>query len=401
MGKILDWLFKNSNERIDLLNQSVMDMQAQMASREECASKRVEELREDIKKLESNHEFIRIQQNDLSILLNRVKEDSAVQQEETRLGIRKTHELIQGLQDRMVDLIASYERDIRIGGSRYNWMTHSISQINDEIVSLYNKPIKHNLTQNQIIKNVIKSKWQMIDRMAQQEDIGDSLICPICEKEFLIAQEDKLESECIFLGGHLVRYRCPHCGVIFGPMKMFRLNDAEFSDEYKVHYSVFSEGDSTEAEIATFNQLHPEREKRYLNFGAGAWSKTIDNLREEGYDVWGYDPYAPSESAFIITDWNVLQEMRFDGIFSHDLMEHLRNPVEELKKMKSILKESGVMVHSTACYNYVYEYTRFHLYFYTGDSVKAICSRVGLSIIDKNENSETMTVNYLFGHGNI
>lgn len=309
-------------------------------------------------------------------------------------------DLKQRTESRIEDLVASYERDIVIGGSRYNWNSHKLEQINNEIISLYNKPDKKNLRDEQLIKNIIRNKWKLIDKFEEKCHLEGELECPVCHHKFKENESDILESECVFLGGKLRRFLCPNCNGIFGPNKMLLLDDHEFSDEYTTHYSVFSEGDSTEAEIRTFFRLNPEKGKKYLNYGSGAWSKTISTLRDQGFDLIGFDPYAPVKSEHIINSWEELSLHKFDGIFSHDLLEHLRNPVEEFNKMKTILSDEGIMVHSTACFNYVYEYTRFHLFFYTGTSVNEICNQTGLRVIAKDECNEEMIVDYTFAHNN-
>jgi len=53
--------------------------------------------------------------------------------------------------------------------------------------------------------------------------------------------------------------------------------------------------------------------------------------------------------------------MRFDGIFSNNVLEHFRHPVQELQRMERLLHEGGSMAHATPCFEYLYEYTRFHL----------------------------------------
>ena len=59
------------------------------------------------------------------------------------------------------------------------------------------------------------------------------------------------------------------------------------------------------------------------------------------------------------------------------------NPVEDLKFMRSILLNiQSLMSHSTGCYNYKYEYTRFHTHFFLGDSVKIMSKESGLKIVD-------------------
>jgi len=162
---------------------------------------------------------------------------------------------------------------------------------------------------------------------------------------------------------------------------MLTLSKEELDYDYALHYSVFSENDTTEYEKHTFYQFKPQKEYKYLNYGCGVWSRTISELREEGYDVYGFDPYAQtSDNEYVLTSYEALKAMRFDGIFSNNVLEHLQNPLETLMLMKSLLKDDhSKMIHSTPCYEYLYEYTRFHLVFFTGHSLEILCRKAGLT----------------------
>ena len=142
--------------------------------------------------------------------------------------------------------------------------------------------------------------------------------------------------------------------------------------------------------------MNPEKGKKYLNYGCGAWATTIKTLRDKGYDVYGYDPFAPCDSEYIITDQKILEQNQYDGIFSHDLLEHLRYPVETFKLFGKILTSKGIMAHSTACYRYVYEYDRFHLVFYTGDAVRFLCEKTGFKQINKQEDVDNLRFNIIY-----
>ena len=232
-----------------------------------------------------------------------------------------------------------------------------------------------------IIKNQILSRWQMVDALDSLR-FPDSyeVKCGICGYSNKKNTFEKKISQCIFNGGTLERFVCPACGVIFGPLKISCMNEAQLAEEYRQSYSVFSEGDSTEAELNTFYSIAKDKNGVYLNFGAGAWSKTEKKIRNAGYIVYNYDPYAPaSHDEWLITDKDCLKNMKFDGIFSNNLLEHLQNPIETLIFMKSLLRdEKSQMAHSTPCYQYLYEYTRFHLFFYTGTSLPYLCNKIGL-----------------------
>ena len=72
--------------------------------------------------------------------------------------------------------------------------------------------------------------------------------------------------------------------------------------------------------------------------------------------------------------------MRFDGLFSNNVLEHFREPAIELAYMRTLLKPGGLMAHATPCFEYRFEYTRFHLFFFLGRSRALLASQIGMSI---------------------
>ena len=273
-------------------------------------------------------------------------------------------------------------------GSWYNALTNIYMQL------------EHRMTEQQAgdtvgfgLEKAVQNKWKLIDKYYREPD---TFVCPICGAVIPTREADIRQSEDIFGGGKLVRYCCPSCGAVVGPNKMLDLSDEELSEEYGIHYQINVEGGSSEAEKETFMDLKPEKGKRYLNYGCGGWNDSIGELRKDGYDVWGFDPYAPNTSEHILTDINELEKMKFDGIFSHDLLEHLRNPVQTFQLFAKILKPDGLMAHSTACYKYVYEYDRFHLIFYTGNAVQVLCERTGFEVIDRIEDDDRLVYNWIY-----
>lgn len=223
-------------------------------------------------------------------------------------------------------------------------------------------------------------RWQLMDRLEEISPFPLSGHCPLCGGA-LPAELRRYETECIFQGGRLLRHQCPHCDVIFGPQKMLRLSDADLAEEYRWHYTFSNESNTLAKELRAFEELGPRREGVYLNYGAGRWSHTREHLRAAGWNVYDYEPYAEPASEFVITDRNRLAAMAFDGIFSQDVVEHLRHPVEEMRFMRSLLKEGGKMVHVTGCWEYMYEYTRFHLFFFLGRSREVLARQAGLRLM--------------------
>lgn len=239
-----------------------------------------------------------------------------------------------------------------------------------------------------IARDTIRTKWRLTDYLDAERDDPDEVVrCGICGHAEPKSHLKTMESRCIFDGGELIRYVCPSCGAVFGPTKFSRQSEEQFDDDYTVHYTGYHEGDSTRKERHAFMLLHPSKTGIYLNYGCGSWSKTMRELREEGYQVYGYEPYSKDiDNPYIISDKERLKHMRFDGIFSNDLLEHLVDPVGELLFMRSLLaKPSSLMSHCTGCYRYKYEYTRFHMFFFTGSSMEYICQQTGLIVAEEVE----------------
>lgn len=234
---------------------------------------------------------------------------------------------------------------------------------------------------NELLRQQISTKWDVVDYVEQLVGQNAKIeLCPLCDykgssEEFLI-----FESQCAFGGGRLIRRQCPKCDVIYGAKKMLALTESQLTQDYEAHYRVFQEGDSTEQEIRAFHVLNPSKDGAYLNYGAGGWSRSVQILRSQGWNVFAFEPHdsAASNPDYLITSKEALIKMRFDGIYSNNVLEHLRYPVEELSFMRNILKDGGRISHATPCFEYLYEYTRFHLFFYLGRSRKLLADKACL-----------------------
>ena len=179
------------------------------------------------------------------------------------------------------------------------------------------------------------------------------------------------------------------------PRKVFDLHESQLNEDYEAHYRVYSEGDSTALEIRAFHSLLPKKDGIYLNYGAGAWSKSVTELRAQGWNVWGYEPHRSARDE--LADWMIADEtkfghLRFDGVFSNNVLEHFRYPVAELQRIAQFLKEGGRMAHATPCFEYLYEFTRFHLFFFTGRSRGVLATLAGLHIDRFEQDGEFMNL---------
>lgn len=244
-----------------------------------------------------------------------------------------------------------------------------------------------------LLRHQIASKWNVVDFLERHgTESSQKRQCPLCQHQATQAAFAVRESHCIFGGGVLSRYQCPACDLVFGPDKMFGLTPQELSQDYEWHYQAYQEGDSTAQEIRAFHAMNPVRDGCYLNYGAGAWSRSVQILRREGWQVYAYEPHASASAGgeYAVQGKAALSAMRFDGIYSNNVLEHLRQPVQDLSFLRTLLKPGGCMAHATPCFEYLYEFTRFHLFFFLGRSHAVLAQQAGLTIRDYIQDGEFM-----------
>jgi len=89
------------------------------------------------------------------------------------------------------------------------------------------------------------------------------------------------------------------------------------------------------------------RDKKILEFGCGL-GQNIFVLSQFGFDVTGYDvskfavDFCNKLGIKATTKFNSLK--KFDVVFSKFVLEHVTNPYEELKKIRSKLNDNGLLI---------------------------------------------------------
>ena len=245
-----------------------------------------------------------------------------------------------------------------------------------------------------LLRYQIGARWDMIHRLHALKAAPANLSCALCGHT---ARRDSFAehvTECIFEGGTITRQQCPVCDVIFGSDLMLDLSPEALTREYEWHYQIFSEGDSTEQEIRAFKALNPERGRAYVNWGSGAWSSSTEHLRAEGWEVYGYEPHGSAHGGgqYVLTTRSELEQIKPAGIFSNNVLEHFRYPVAALCDMASLLPAGALMSHATPCFEYRFECTRFHLFFFLGKSREWIAKQANLSIVDYRADGDFMNL---------
>ncbi|MCG9082785.1 class I SAM-dependent methyltransferase [Laribacter hongkongensis] len=153
--------------------------------------------------------------------------------------------------------------------------------------------------------------------------------------------------------------------------------------DYRNLYPIYSEGNSTASVIRTFHLLKPSKDGVYLDYGCGGeWSEAIQKLRLDGWNVYGIEPNATNSSEYVFSKWWEVAGKKFTGIFSHNVLEHLFDPIETTRKLSDMLVEGGRLVHATPCFDYRYDFTHYHVFFFTGRSTEVLAEKSGMHIVD-------------------
>jgi SAM-dependent methyltransferase len=226
---------------------------------------------------------------------------------------------------------------------------------------------------------VVPALWDVLDRLYARTPVSDTVECLACGRPWAVRDLKTRVDQCLFGGGRLERFECAACGCVFGPLKYLQTPAEVIQADYRLLYAHYQEGDSTEAEIRAFELLEPEPGKLYLNWGSGGWSRSVEILRARGYDVWGYEPNAPSDSPFVVTRREQISA-RFDGIFSNNVIEHLLDPAAQFLDFGRVLAEDGRMAHASPCFQWSHAYTRFHVFFPLGRAPQALAARTGFRV---------------------
>ena len=235
--------------------------------------------------------------------------------------------------------------------------------------------------------------WQALDQAYESILPHTELRCIICDHRDRRSGYKVLTAQCQFGGGTLERYQCPQCDAVFGPQKYLDLAEEIVDLDYQILYSRYQESDSTHNEIRTFRSLDPKPGQLFLNWGCGTWCQTIPTLRAEGFDVWGYEPSLEESGQCIVRSKGEISA-KFDAIFSNNVIEHFRDPVAQFREFRGFLKPGGKLAHSSPCYDYAYDFTRFHTIFLLGRSPHVLAERTGFRAEKVAEDGEYINVVY-------
>jgi len=217
------------------------------------------------------------------------------------------------------------------------------------------------------------------------------LSCKLCNHTSNIGNFKVHTATDMFYAEQLIRYQCPECDVIFGDLRFLALPLSEIAQDYAVLYSYYKESDTSLYITHVIDKINLGKNKKYLDYACGASIATIELLNSKGYNVYGYDAYVRLEHPKFLNKVDTSQ--RFDVIYSNNFIEHVINPYEDIKNLLDLLADGGKLVMISPCWEYCYEYSHYHTFFFVNRSVKYLCDLLHINEIysDKIEFSDNIT----------
>jgi SAM-dependent methyltransferase len=195
----------------------------------------------------------------------------------------------------------------------------------------------------------------------------EEINCPLCSNSGEVFHRDKKR----------IYHICPECDLVFIP-PCYQLSPAQEKSRYLEH-----ENDPGDTGYRDF--LRPVAEKvlgdfsppaRGLDFGCGTGSPLPEMLKKKGLDMDVFDPFfAPQQNVF---------EKKYDFITCTEVLEHLRNPLQEMKRLFSILAPGGNLYVKTelrtrersfARWHYIRDPT--HICFFSRDALRRLAALAG------------------------
>ena len=220
--------------------------------------------------------------------------------------------------------------------------------------------------------NRLIDRW---NKLTKQPDI-QAYDCKVCNAHFDLTSTNKFETTDKFQAGTLIRYECPQCKVIFGDLRFLMLSPSEIADDYMDLYSTISEADTTSFILDIVNTVGLKQSEKILDYACGAWNKHIQVLQSQGYDIIGYDPFVGSQRML------PPKEDSYDIVMCNNYIEHVIDPIEDLRKMVKLIKPGGRWIVSTSCFEYAFEFTHYHTYFFVSEeSIRQLEDKLGIKCI--------------------
>jgi len=186
--------------------------------------------------------------------------------------------------------------------------------------------------------------------------------CPLCREA---------SRDLFFSGKYREFYRCPCCALVFVPPEYYLPEDRE-KERYDLHENSPENRGYVKflSEVADIFMAHVKTIGKGLDFGSGPEPVFAGILRARGFDMSTYDPFFASDAGVF--------RNKYDLIALVEVMEHLKDPMGEIRRLNHCLEPGGVISIRTEMMPEGNEAFRFwsykndptHICFYSDDTFR-------------------------------
>jgi 2-polyprenyl-3-methyl-5-hydroxy-6-metoxy-1,4-benzoquinol methylase len=250
-------------------------------------------------------------------------------------------------------------------------------------------------------------------------------LCPLCKTSnpFKIIYPGTLKSETFkpeelmitdFFLEHGTIVKCPNCELMF--VKEF-VTQKELADTY----SEVEDPDYVLEETGRQKELERElkRIEKYKNHGdlldIGCFTGCfLLAAKQKGWNVFGIEPskwavnYARTQknlkNIFFGTIKNSELDRKFDVITMWDVIEHLVNPLQELKVIRNHLKPNGILAISTPNFSSFlwrifgekwWFIEKMHLFYFDRKSIRKLLDKAGFNVVKIKRHYKSLSLGYM------
>jgi len=217
-------------------------------------------------------------------------------------------------------------------------------------------------------------------------------------------------------GRHHAIVQCLNCGLIYSNP---RWDDSELMDSYEaVEDPLYLQ--EREGRVLTFEQhLHPLEKitgraggRKLLDVGCyiGVF---LEIAARHGWDAWGVEPSEWAAEQAKRLGLNVmhgtlatanLPETSFDVVTLWDVIEHLSDPMAEIRRVYCALKPGGLIVIHTMDIDSLFAHVmgprwpwlmEMHIYYFSQRTMAAMLRKAGFQVIRSGPHGRFQTLGYL------
>lgn len=157
------------------------------------------------------------------------------------------------------------------------------------------------------------------------------MICPLClGKDPELYDKDKERSF----------FQCPHCGLVFVPR-----SDLISLHTEKERYEAHDNASDNSGYVNYLTKIADSIDRKLkpnsfgLDFGSGKTTVLEEILENRGHELISYDVFFHPDEGY--------KKKQYDFIIMSEVIEHLRDPREEMISLKKLLKDDGMLFIKT------------------------------------------------------